>query len=384
MKGHIRQRGKNSWELKFDAGRDATGKRAIKYHSFKGTKREAQAKLLELLATTARGSYVEPCKATVADFVRDRVSQWEAAGDISARTAERYRYLVENQIAPHIGAKLLQKLRPLDIEEWHTILRTKGRADGKTGITARTIGHAHRVLSKALSDALTNELVVKNVASAKPAPKVPDEEMVIVHDVPGLVAKLVDDDRLRVPAMVSLFTGMRLGEVLALRWNRVDLDKAVIQVREALEHTKAHGIRFKSPKSRAGRRDITLPDILVEALRRYRKAQLELRMKLGAGRLPDDALLFGDVHGDPPSRNAFSAAWSDFAARIGLPEVTFHALRHTHASQLIDAGVDIVTISKRLGHAKPDITLRTYAHLFRKDDGKAAAAINAAFKPILG
>jgi integrase len=170
-----------------------------------------------------------------------------------------------------------------------------------------------------------------------------------------------------------------LGEVLALRWSRVDLDKAVIQVREALENTKAHGIRFKSPKSKAGRRDITLPDILIEALRDYRKEQLELRMKLGAGKLADDALLFGDIRGNPPSRNAFSAAWSDFAARIGLPEVTFHALRHTHASQLIDAGVDIVTISKRLGHAKPDITLRIYAHLFRKDDGKAAA-INAALK----
>jgi integrase len=147
--------------------------------------------------------------------------------------------------------------------------------------------------------------------------------------------------------------------------------------------TKAHGTRFKAPKSKAGRRDITLPDILIEALREYRKAQLELRMKLGAGKLPDDALLFGDIHGKPPSRNAFSAAWSDFAERIGLPEVTFHALRHTHASQLIDAGADIVTISTRLGHAKPDITLRIYAHLFRKDDGTAAKAINAALITIL-
>jgi integrase len=74
-----------------------------------------------------------------------------------------------------------------------------------------------------------------------------------------------------------------------------------------------------------------------------------------------------------------SAAWANFAARIGMPEVTFHALRHTHASQLIDQGVDIVTISKRLGHEKPDITLRVYAHLFKKDDSKAAAAINAIF-----
>src|SRR5262249_50734920 len=98
-------------------------------------------------------------------------------------------------------------------------------------------------------------------------------------------------------------------------------------------------------------------------------------------RLPDNALLFADLEGAPLSRTAISAAWSNFAAAIGLPEVTFHALRHTHASQLIDAGVDIVTISKRLGHAQPDITLRIYAHLFRKDDGKAAAAINAILGP---
>jgi integrase len=224
--------------------------------------------------------------------------------------------------------------------------------------------------------------VTKNVCSVKSAPKVREDEMVIVRDVPGFVAKLAHSERLRIPAMIALFTGMRLSEVLALRWGRVDLDKAVIQVREALEHTKAHGIRFKQPKSKAGRRDITLPDILVDALREYRKAQLELRMRLGAGKLPDDALLFGDIGGNPPSRNAFSSAWSDFAEskQVGMPEVTFHALRHTHASQLIDAGVDIVTISKRLGHAGPDITLRIYAHLFRKDDGKAAAAINAALQ----
>jgi integrase len=92
----------------------------------------------------------------------------------------------------------------------------------------------------------------------------------------------------------------------------------------------------------------------------------------------DDALLFADIDDNPLSPNAVSAAWADFAKNIGMPQITFHALRHSHASQLIDAGVDIVTISKRLGHAKPDITLRIYAHLFQKDDGKAAAAINAA------
>src|SRR5262249_27789845 len=132
--------------------------------------------------------------------------------------------------------------------------------------------------------------------------------------------------------------------------------------------------------SKAGTRDISLPDTVVEALQAYRREQLEFRLQLGLGKLPNDALLFLDLEGGPRSPSAVSKAWSDFAEHLGMGEVTVHSLRHTHASQLIDAGVDIVTISKRLGHAKPDITLRIYAHLFRKDDSKAAAAINAALQ----
>lgn len=165
---------------------------------------------------------------------------------------------------------------------------------------------------------------------------------------------------------------------MALRWNRVDLDRGVIEVREALEETKAHGVRFKIPKSKAGRRDISLPDIVVETLRKHRKAQLELRMKLGVGRLPDDALLFPNLGDGPRRPTTASAEWAEVADRIGMPEVTFHSLRHSHASQLIDRDVDIVTISKRLGQAKPDITLRVYSHLFKNDDRRAAVAITEA------
>jgi integrase len=90
-----------------------------------------------------------------------------------------------------------------------------------------------------------------------------------------------------------------------------------------------------------------------------------------------DGLLFSNLEGGPLRPTTASQRWARCAEDLGVPEMTYHALRHTHASQLIDAGVDIVTISKRLGHSKPDITLRVYAHLFRNDDSKAAEAINA-------
>jgi hypothetical protein len=102
--GHIRKRSERSWELKFDVGTDVNGKRQIRYHSFKGSKREAQAELTRLLASANAGTYVEPSKVTTADFVRGRIDQWEAAPDgITARTAQRYRQLAEHQIVPFLG-----------------------------------------------------------------------------------------------------------------------------------------------------------------------------------------------------------------------------------------------------------------------------------------
>jgi integrase len=141
MEGHIRRRGENSFELKYEAGIDQrTGKRITKYASVMGTKREAQTKLAELITAVAKGSHIATSKVTVAEFVRSRINQWEASGNISAKTAMRYRELNENQIVPHIGAMILQKMRPLHVEQWHTDLRTKARADGRGGLAPRTIG----------------------------------------------------------------------------------------------------------------------------------------------------------------------------------------------------------------------------------------------------
>ncbi|MGE0117653.1 MAG: tyrosine-type recombinase/integrase [Dongiaceae bacterium] len=380
MKGHIRQRGKKSWELKFDAGRDpATGARQIQYVSFRGTKREAQVKLAELIAAVSKSEYVEPNKITVAAHVSARIAHWEAAGDISAKTAERYGELAENQIIPHLGPKLLQKLRPLDIEAWHATLRTAGRKDGAGGVSGRTIINAHRVLSKALREAARHDLVLKNVAAEEGAPKAESDEIVILtEDEFNVVMTKLPGRALYVPAITSLCTGLRRGELLAGRRCSVDFNAKVFKVREALEETKKHGVRFKATKTKSGRRDVSLPDVVVEALREHMKRQLEERLALGIGKPPDDALLFpAPLSEEPQSPRQFSKRWDETAEAIGLGKITFHALRHTHASHLIDAGIDVVKISKRLGHASPNITLQIYAHLFQRREDKVADAINS-------
>src|SRR5262245_42507803 len=106
MKGHIRERSPGHWGIVIDS-RDATGKRKRRWHSFAGTKRQAQIKCAELVAAAGKGDYIEPSKAMVADFVCARIDQWETAGGITARTAERQRQLLKHQIAPHLGAKVL-------------------------------------------------------------------------------------------------------------------------------------------------------------------------------------------------------------------------------------------------------------------------------------
>lgn len=379
MKGHIQQRGKNSFRLKLDDGADpGTGKRRIRYVTVRGTKREAQRQLAKLITAVADNAFSKPVKVSVADFLRERVQLWEAAGDITARTSQRYMQLVEFQILPHLGALSLQALRPTDVERWLVEVREGGRRNGKGALANRTVGHAYRVLAAALDDAVRAEIVVRNVARVFSPPRVQQTEIVVLQDVPAFL-NAIAGHRLEAFTLVGLLGGLRLGEALALRWRDIELDpKPVLHVRGAVEHTKAKGFVFKTPKTKAGVRSLVMPTILVDVLRGHRLQQQELNLALGLGRLEDDALLFQTAQGTPILPGAMSKIWAAFAKAHGIPDVTYHGLRHTHASQLIAIGVDIVTIAKRLGHGKPSVTLATYAHMFKSDDTAAADAINAA------
>ena len=169
---------------------------------------------------------------------------------------------------------------------------------------------------------------------------------------------------------------MRRGELLALRWEDIDLKHATLKVERSLEETAA-GLRFKGPKTAHGRRTITLPASAIDVLGTHRRQQLELRMALGQGRPERSALVFSTIEGAPLSPDNLSRDWRRVTLAKGLPRVKFHSLRHSHASALIASGLDVLTVSRRLGHGSPTVTLTTYAHLFSKTDVAAANAIEA-------
>lgn len=280
------------------------------------------------------------------------------------------------QIKPLLGNCLVQKLKPAQIQDWHAKLLRSGRHDGGA-LSPRTVVHAHRVLSKAFNDAVKAEILPRNVASVVSPPKSEDVELEIlsVVQVADVMAKL-RHVALYPIVVVALATGLRRGEILALQWGDIDFETGRLRVERSLEQTKGGVIRVKPPKTKRGRRNVSLPVDAVALLRRHRASQLELRLALGMGKPPEDAWVFGHIDGTTRSPRAVSEEWTRNVDSLKLPKVTFHALRHTHASALIAAGVDVLTISRRLGHGSAAITLKVYGHLFSNTDDNAAAIIN--------
>jgi integrase len=365
MKGNLTRRGRHSWRLKFDAGADpATGGRCTKYVTLKGTKAQAQAEAAKIIASTVTGEYVDPTQETVAEFAERWLRDW-AGGNLSAKTLERYRELLRKHVCGRVGAISIQKLRAVDLQGIYAAMAEAGLAD-------RTRLHVHRVVHRMLGHAAKWGSVTRNVTTLVDAPNVASQEVEILT-APQIQTVLQTFRGLSLYpiATVALATGMRRGELLALRWQDVDLEGGKLRVERSLEQTKA-GLVFKAPKTRYGRRTISLPSSTVAELKTHWKAALERRLAFGLGKPTDDSLVFETWDGQTRSPNALTKEWSRAMKRAGI-KATFHSLRHTHASTLIAAGVDVLTISRRLGHGSPVITLGVYGHLFKTDDRAADA-----------
>jgi len=374
-RGHIARRGRQSWRIKFDAP-SASGVRATKYVTVRGKRKDAERELARLVSAVYDGTLVEPSTITVADYLRS----WLAgAHGLAGKTVERYRGLAQLQLIPHLGTMPLQKLRRAHLIDWHAKLLKSGGTDGRP-LSARTVKHAHFVLHRALERAVEGELVARNVAHGVRVPKVEAREVAIlkVDQIEAVLAALKGHE-LEPIVVLALSSGARRGELAALRWGDVDLTGGTMRIERSLEQTSA-GLKFKPPKTKHGRRIIALPPLAVEALRAHRRKQLELRMACGLGKANPETLVFSRLDGEPIVPNGLSRDWGKFVRTHKLPIVMFHALRHTHASTLIASGLDALTISRRLGHSSPTITLGVYGHLFTNTDDKAAAIMQAALK----
>jgi integrase len=361
VRGSITRRGRRSWRLKYDI--QTAGPRQTRYVTLHGTRAQAQAEAAKIMAAVATGIHVDPSVESIAQFVDRWLSDWGAA-NLSRLTLEGYQQMLGKHLCGRIGALPLQKLRASDLQAVYAAMAKDGLAD-------RTRLHLHRIVRVMLKHAVQWGVLPRNVADMIDAPRVRAHEIEVLSA--GEVQTVLEALRgqpLHHIAAVALASGLRRGELLALRWQDVDLDGGTLRVEQALEETK-RGRVFKAPKTRHGRRMVTLPVSTVALLREHWKAQQEERLALGLGRAEPSSLVFADWDGAPRSPRTLTQQWRKEMKKAGL-KATFHSLRHTHASTLIAAGLDVLSISRRLGHGSPVITLGVYGHLFKSDDRAAA------------
>jgi integrase len=374
MKGHIRERSPGRWAIILDRCDPVTGERRRKWHSFKGTKREAQVECARLISEMKGGTYLEPSKITLAEYLERWLDY--AKSKVSPRTYERYCEIVRKNIIPALGPIHLTKLRPAQIAGAYNNALASGRRDGRGGLAPTTVIYMHRLIKQSLGQAVRWELLTRNPAGAVDPPKA-ERAVLIAYDM-DQTAELLEalrGTRLRLPVLLAVMCGLRRGEIVALRWRHIDFGAGKIAVVESAEQT-AGGVRYKPPKSGKGRA-VVLSDTVVAELREHRLAQAEELLRLGI-RQCDATFIYARHDGEPMQPRSLSQMWA--AAKTGLPRIPFHNLRHSHATHMLVAGVHPKVASERLGHSRVGITLDLYSHVLPGMQEDAAARVDAAFQ----
>jgi integrase len=380
MRGHIRERSPGHWAIIVEMHDPETGRRKRKWHSFSGTKRQAQIECARLVSEVKTGNYVEPSKTLLAQFL----DRWldDVQTRVTPKTHERYTQICHKNIAPLLGAVPLAKLRPEQVSEAYAKALATGRRKGGGGLSPRTVRQMHAILKSALAQAVKWEILVRNPAAAVRGPKVGRAAM-HTYDLEQ-TAELIEAARGRrvfVPTLLAVLGGLRRGEIAALRWRHVDLAAAQLAVVQSAEQTKA-GVRYKEPKSGRGR-TIALSATLAAELRAHRVEQAQELLRLGK-RLSDDDFVVTRADGSPLRPHSLGQEWVRFLSRNGaLPRIRFHDLRHAHATHLLSSGVHPKVASERLGHSRIAITLDLYSHVLPNMQADAAAIVDAALTAVL-
>lgn len=281
------------------------------------------------------------------DTVRQRVRE---------RTHIRYRQLIELQVLPVLGNIKLQKLSPQHLQKLYNQKLEEGYAP-------QTVKHIHRVLHRALKDALRWQLVSRNVCDAVDAPRVPRKEMrVLTGDQAQQLLEAAKGDLLEALYVLALTTGMRQGELLGLKWEDVDITLGTVQVRRTIARLPGKGFTVSEPKSAKSRRKIHLTRLAVEALKRHRTRQSESRLAAGLA-WSEQGWVFCNAVGKPiEAGNMIRRSFRPILDKAGLPAIRFHDLRHSTATLLLSLGIHAKVVQELLGHSQISLTLDTYSH----------------------
>ncbi|CAN5892328.1 site-specific integrase [soil metagenome] len=355
------------WYPRVEMGTNSDGKRVRKWGPRCRTKREASFKLAEMVHQMNEGSYLEPSKQALGDYLN---SEWLPAirSTIKPSTWDSYRRNLTLHVVPKLGAISLSKLQPAHLNDLYASL-----AEGERPLAPKTIRYIHTILHRALKDATRWSKIGRNVAALAdpPRPRAPEGFRIWTPVQLRSFLDAVSQDRLYALFFLALTTGLRRGELLGVRWCDLDLDKGRLSIRQTVISI-GYEIQYSEPKTARSRRTIALDPASVSALKAHRTRQLEERLAWGSA-WEESELVFTREDGRPIHPHSVSGAFERAVKRSGLPPLRFHDLRHTYATLALEAGMKPWDLSDRLGHSTVAFTLQVYRHAIQATQESAAA-----------
>lgn len=376
------KRGKGSWQLRVSVTEDTGQMKRLSRTVHCRTKTEAKRLLdewrLELMSAKAP---IDRKEITLEEFLREHIVYLHDVKHLSANTIRGYRDIVETRWVPRLGAVRLRDLKAYMVEDQLAWMRKRGGLDGKP-LSGNTCQKALSFLKTALKRARRLEYIDSNPCELVDAPSRNVKEVNVIDEseVQRMKVALIGhpDHRFAAATMLALDTGMRRGELCALRWKDVDLSENVVHIRRALAEARTSDtyngetVEEKLPKSSRSSRDVTIPAKSAESLRNYKELQ-RYRLLYNGIEQSDETPVFCSDLAELYRPSKFTSDFSRFAQHKSFG-ITLHGLRHTHASLLLKSGIPIQYVSARLGHESIEITYKTYSHFLPGDDGGSADA----------
>ncbi|WP_443659303.1 site-specific integrase [Clostridium algidicarnis] len=404
----IEKRGDSSYRLTVSCGYNKNGKKIVRRKTIDLTHvkpnkqlEEANKQWILFKDEIEKGLFLDSEKITFEDFIEKWLKNY-AESELAPKTLHRYRELLDSRIIPALGHIKLNKLQPTHLTGFYANLREDGiRSDGKPGgLSERTILHHHRLISSILTCAVQWQFLLSNPALRLKAPKVEKKEAKHFDiEQTEYILNLLDKEPIKYRTMVvlAIYGGMRMGELTALEWQDVDFNNGLLKIDKSLQHLKEKGTFIKSTKNETSNRIISLPSSAITLLREYKVWQNGEKAILGDLWNADCTNIFTALDGRPMFPSTISKWFNNFIRRHNesimnddtitqedkdkyiLDNVNFHGLRHTSATILINQGVDVTTVSKRLGHARTSTTTDIYSHSLKKSDREASNKLENLF-----